>query len=54
MNKKGWCFLGVHEYEIIEKGPYEGFHECRYYSVGSYFHLRCKVCGKIIRAVVGS
>lgn len=48
MNKKIWCFFGVHEYKVIEDGPYEvtwvGTGEKKF---GKWYSLQCSCCGKI-------
>lgn len=48
MNKKLWCLVGVHEYKVLDKGPY------RYVGVGgetvksrTWYTSNCQVCGKL-------
>lgn len=44
MNKKIWCFFGVHEYTTKASGPIVNSSKT---TVGHYYHLQCSVCGKI-------
>jgi hypothetical protein len=45
MNKL-WCFLGVHELQVIEQGPYEFTSPDRTLT-GKYYIFQCDCCGKI-------
>lgn len=51
MNKKIWCLFGVHEYEIIDQGPYEKYWDDTLLAIGNYYILKCQCCGKIKRTV---
>lgn len=44
MPAKLWCFFGVHEYEVIKTGRWRAPDTGE---TGSYYHSRCKICGKI-------
>ena len=53
MSKKIWCFLGVHEMEVIDRGPFRTIGPCGGTKArGSYFILQCKCCGKVRRTVL--
>lgn len=52
MNRKWWCLFGIHEYKVIDDGPFERSYEYRVVASGSYYILNCQCCGKIKRKVV--
>ena len=49
MSKKTWCFFGVHEYKIVDQGPYEKWWGN---TLTKYYILQCQCCGKIRRKVL--
>ena len=42
VNKKFWCFMGVHEYNILESGQVVDGGAI----VGIWTFSTCKICGK--------
>lgn len=55
MNKKIWCFLGVHDMEVIKQGPYERENSRgKIMATGCYYVLKCKTCGTVKRKVLCS
>lgn len=48
LSTKLWCFLGVHEWKVIDNGPY--MLTCDYersVKHGSWYDLQCQVCGSV-------
>jgi hypothetical protein len=52
MSKKWWCLFGIHEYAVIQSGPFKKSWGSEVMANGSYFILNCQCCGKIKRKVV--
>lgn len=52
MSKKWWCLIGIHEYKVIDSGPFERRWNGFASDNGSYYILNCQCCGKIKRKVV--
>lgn len=47
-----WCFFGVHDYKIINSGPFDFMNKGRVVAVSTYYDLQCKRCGKIKRSIM--
>lgn len=43
---KWWCLFGVHEYAVIDKGPYSMKTDFKVRQ-GEWYISRCECCGKL-------
>lgn len=48
LSSKLWCFFGVHEWKVLDKGPYTlTYDRGRSVKHGSWYDLQCQVCGQV-------
>jgi hypothetical protein len=48
LSSKLWCFLGVHEWKVIDQGPYKlTYMGSPQFKEGTWFNLQCQVCGSV-------
>jgi hypothetical protein len=48
LSPKLWCFFGVHEWKVIEQGPYKlSYVDSPMTKSGTWFNLQCQVCGNV-------
>jgi hypothetical protein len=48
LSSKLWCFVGVHEWKIIDQGPYRlTYVDSNESKNGKWFSLQCQSCGDV-------